>query len=580
MKLHISDTFALPLEAVTQTFALLAKRRAGKSYLAMKLVEQLWHAKQQVVVLDPKGDSWGLRSSADGKGDGIPIVILGGEHGDVKLEPAAGEVIARLVVEDRVSAVLDLSEFRKHEVATFCAVFLETLYRLKAREQYRTAMMLMIDEADAVAPQRPMRGEERMLGAAEDIVRRGGQRGIGCLLATQRAAVLNKNCLTQAQILVALRTIAPQDLDAMNAWVDVHGTTEQRRELMASLPSLPVGTAWFWSPGWPTEHGIFQRVAVGKRETLDSGATPKPGQAPVEPKRVADVDLSALTVRMAATIERAKADDPKELRKEIATLKRELAAKPAAQAAEVKTVEVPIISDATLKRLDTLLERLASADARAEKIAEEIGGHTGELRSALLVLKNRGAIAGDEGAYRVTACPVPARSETRRVAARMAAHVATQNGDGKPLPPGERAVLVAVAQFGSCRRKQLTVLAGYKRSSRDAYINRLQAKGFVEVAGDLVVPTDAGVGALGAYDALPTGSALADYWLNRLPGGEREVLAFLLKHGRRDTDRAAIDDATGYKRSSRDAYLNRLTAKQIVVAGGRGTVRVADELFD
>lgn len=34
MKLHISDHLSLPLEAVTQTFAILAKRGSGKSYLA------------------------------------------------------------------------------------------------------------------------------------------------------------------------------------------------------------------------------------------------------------------------------------------------------------------------------------------------------------------------------------------------------------------------------------------------------------------------------------------------------------------------------------------------------------------
>jgi DNA helicase HerA-like ATPase len=77
--------------------------------------------------------------------------------------------------------------------------FLEALYRLKAREQFRTPVMLITDEADAIAPQRPMEGEERMLGAMEDIVRRGGQRGIGCMLITQRTAVLNKNVLTQAK---------------------------------------------------------------------------------------------------------------------------------------------------------------------------------------------------------------------------------------------------------------------------------------------------------------------------------------------------------------------------------------------
>jgi len=64
-----------------------------------------------------------------------------------------------------------------------------------------------MDEADAIAPQWPMRGEKRMLGAVEDLVRRGGQRGIGVVMLRQRAAVLNKNVLTQIGILIVLRTI-------------------------------------------------------------------------------------------------------------------------------------------------------------------------------------------------------------------------------------------------------------------------------------------------------------------------------------------------------------------------------------
>jgi len=214
-RLQISEDLALPVDIVTQTVAILAKRRAGKSYTMRRLAEQLFKAGQQVVIVDPKGDQWGIRSAADGKGPGLKIVILGGEHGDKPLVPTAGEVVAKLVVEECVSVVLDLSDFRKHEVATFMTAFLETLYRLKAREAFRTPVMLVIDEADAIAPQNPQKGTERMLGAAEDIVRRGGQRGIGTVLVTQRSAVLNKNVLTQAQVLIALRTIAPQDLKAM-----------------------------------------------------------------------------------------------------------------------------------------------------------------------------------------------------------------------------------------------------------------------------------------------------------------------------------------------------------------------------
>src|SRR5205807_7288432 len=99
----------------------------------------------------------------------------------------------------------------------------------------RRPLQLVLDEADAFAPQRPQRGQERMLGAVEDLVRRGRARGIGVTLVTQRSAVLNKDVLTQAEVLIALRTIAPQDRDAIDEWIRVHGTPEQREQLMSKI---------------------------------------------------------------------------------------------------------------------------------------------------------------------------------------------------------------------------------------------------------------------------------------------------------------------------------------------------------
>src|SRR5258705_6632749 len=104
MTLRLAKGLALPVEAVTQTIGVLAKRRAGKSYLARRLVEQLVRAGLQVVIVDPKGDWWGIRAAANGKDPGLPVTILGGERGDVPLEKAGGELVAKLIVEERVSA--------------------------------------------------------------------------------------------------------------------------------------------------------------------------------------------------------------------------------------------------------------------------------------------------------------------------------------------------------------------------------------------------------------------------------------------------------------------------------------------
>ena len=581
-KLRISADLSLPLETVTQAIGILARRRAGKSYLARKLAEQLLSAGQQVVIVDPKGDWWGIRSAADGKGTGFKVTILGGERADVPLEAGAGELVAHLVVEERVSVLLDLSLFSKGDVARFMSAFLETVYRLKAREEFRTPMMLIIDEADAIAPQSAEKGvafEARMLGAANDIVRRGGQRGIGCTMVTQRSAVLSKNVLTQVELLIALKTIAPQDLDAINAWIKAHGNKEQRDEFMATLPALPIGTAWFWSPAWPTEAGIFQKSAVLPIETFDSGATPKPGQKQLKPKTMADVDLDAFRQRMADTIEKAKAEDPKELRRRIAELEREVKAPSAATVQKIEQkierVEVPVLSGADRKLL-VGSERWAT---RWAITAEEIAAAAKKWTETLAAIDARMAAVTGKPAPRFLPAP-RAVGAGQPKPGRGAMHPAAPKTNGAvELGKGERATMIAIAQHpNGVTREQLTVLTGYKRSTRDAYLQRLKAAGFTD--GDPIVGTDSGIAWLGPdYDPLPTGDALRAHWLGKLPEGERKILEILCSIYPASSERDAISEKTGYARSSRDAYLQRLGARKLVANQGRGAVVASSELF-
>jgi DNA-binding MarR family transcriptional regulator len=582
-KLHISSSLSLPIDAVTQTFGILAKRRAGKSYTARRIAEQFLKAGQQVAVVDPKGDWWGIRSSADGKSPGFPVIILGGERADVPLEVNGGEVVAKLVAEERVSVLLDLSLFRKHEVATFMGQFLENLYRLKARETFRTPMMLIIDEADAVAPQKPYKGEERMLGAAEDIVRRGGQRGIGCTLITQRSAVLNKNVLTQVQMLVALRTIAPQDLAALNAWIDVHGTEKQREKLMASLPALPTGDAWFWSPGWPTTEGIFQLVTVSPIETFDSGATPKPGQKRVEPKRAADVDLEALRRQMSATIERAKAEDPKELKKKIFELKRELEKRPEggpAPKVETKIKEVPVLG-----------AKERQVIARLEKVLSSLDFH--QITHSLSIIRQKlidpGLPRVDEMRGIFRRAPVakvrepgpasPAR-EPRALPRNQRASVELDGTSRSSLGIGERRCAIAIAQHpNGVTREQLTTLTGYKRSTRNAYLKRLTKAGLVDENMRRFFINDSGIDWIGSdYQPLPTGVELQRYWLQTLPVGEAAVFQVALQHAG-GISREEIGEQTNFKRSTRNAYLKRLAVRELVKISG-DVVRPSETLFE
>lgn len=83
-----------------------------------------------------------------------------------------------------------------------------------------------------------MAGGERLLGAMSELVRRGRVRGRGATLVTQRPVTLNKDVLTQAEVLIALRMTVPRDVQAIDEWVRYTADEDDAREVKASLAPL------------------------------------------------------------------------------------------------------------------------------------------------------------------------------------------------------------------------------------------------------------------------------------------------------------------------------------------------------
>lgn len=565
--LHIGEGVDLPLQAVTETFVILAKRGAGKTYTAAVMAEEMLEAGLPVVVIDPLGVHWGLRSSADGKSAGYPVVIFGGEHADVPLEESAGTLIADVLIDQRFPAVLDLSLLTKSAMRRFMTAFLTRLYH-----RNRDALHMVIDEADLFAPQSSGRtgGDSApLLGAMEDLVRRGRSRGIGCTLITQRPAVLHKDVLSQAEVLIAMRMTGVRDVGAIDEWVKLHAEIDEAKELKQSLPSLPIGTAWVWSPGWL---GILRRVDVRKRRTFDSSATPKMGETRIQPRNMAEIDLAALGDQIAATVERAKADDPKTLKARVAQLQRELDAerkKPAA----VEHVEVPVLADEMADRLTRTL-----ADLR--KYGEEITSVAHEMSEQLA--RWLGAPTPPPVQRQAPAPRPPVVVRERAVQAAGAPAPAVVEGDVK-LGKGERTVLGVLAEYPEGRTyNELAFLAGYsaKASTLGVILANLRRGGLVERDGNPVRATAEGLAAAGGVRERPTGQALLDQWLHhpRMGTGERTVLQTLIDNYPNDLSNDELCGLTGYSptASTMGVILSKLRKLGLVEKGRR---RVPDEFM-
>lgn len=274
-------------EIFTSGTAIIGIRGSGKTNDGVVLVEQAIAFGVPPAVIDPTGVWYGLKSSADGKSEGLPVYVFGGEHGDVPLDGNAGAIIARFYVEQRVPIVLDLSDLSKGKQRRFVAEFAETTYDLKAR--LRDPAFIVVDEVARFCPQQLAKDPDlaKCVGAIEDIVALGRSRGLGCAIIGQRPANINNNVLTQADNLIAMRTVGTPDRKALDAWVtEAQGEQEQRDEMVRHLAALPQGEGYFWSPAL---FGVFRRVRFAARTTFDSSRTPKVGETRVEPKVFAKV---------------------------------------------------------------------------------------------------------------------------------------------------------------------------------------------------------------------------------------------------------------------------------------------------
>jgi uncharacterized protein len=539
--LRIAKGLALPLDVLSDVTAIVGRRGRGKTTTAVVLVEEAHAAGRRFCVVDPTGAWYGLRSSRDGKTPGIPCVVFGGKHAMAPLEPTAGKLIADFVADPtQPSAVLDIKWWSRGEQVRFLADFLTRLY-----QKNDAPLVLVLDEADQVAPQRAEPGEAVMLGAAQRLVKLGRVSGFGVILVTQRPATLNKTVLNMAGVLVTMGLTGPQDQKAVLEWMKYRADESKAREILGSLPGLPQGRAWVWAP----EINVLQRVDIRDRLTFDSSATPKPGARAVQPRALAEVDIAKLTADIQATIEAAKANDPKHLRAEVQRLTLALAAaRTPAPVTTVERVEVPVLTGAELRALDALGESIKQLFAGQLSVQEAIDRYGGELFRARTAIDDlRTAVQAR------TAAPSARPAPSSRPVPPPRAHPPQGRGAPSAVTGGRRAILTAAAQHpDGVTREQLTVLTGYKRSSRDTYLQQLRSDDLLAVDGDRLVITAVGRDALGDYDLLPTGAALREYWLSRLTGGERAILAVVCDAHPGVISREMISRATDYQRSSRD----------------------------
>ncbi|WP_454115810.1 ATP-binding protein [Microbacterium aurum] len=498
--LRVAEDVYLPLDIITSSNGILAKKGAGKTSAAVVLLEEMHQVGVPVIVVDPKGDWYGVRTSADGRSPGLPIPILGGRHGDIPLDATAGELVADLLVDRQLSAILDVSEFTKAEQRRFLRAFGDRFYR----RADRTPTHFILEECHEYLPQQ-VRGENAALVETwQRIVKQGRFKGLGVTMASQRSAAVNKDVLTQIDNLFVLRTTAPQDRDAIKAWIDIHADS---KTILAELPTLQTGECWLWQP----ERGEPIKFRFRRRHTFDAGTTPQVGEHLSIPARttLADVDLAALATALAPT--RTTEDDVvAQLRDELTRLRRELAvaknAPPREKVVE-RIVEIPASVDP--KIVDGLRHVLAELAAVVHSLAEPQPAQT--------------APAAPEAV---------SHRHPEEPAQPSAVDPAASAGSTTKLRSGAHRMVVALAQMAPLRltKSQWGTVSHLKTSGGtwSTYLSDIRRAGFVDENSAGYTLTDAGFDYLGARPAPLTPSELQDHYRGILRRGAATMLDALI----------------------------------------------------
>jgi hypothetical protein len=611
--------FALPLDAATQKFAFLARSGAGKTYAATKLAEAMHAAGIPFVALDPVGVWYGLRLAADGVGPGLPIPVFGGEYGDIPLEPSAGALVADLVVDRGLSLILDVSGFRKGQRREFVTAFAEQLFHRK--KTARSPLHLFLEEAQAFVPQKTYRGEERMLGAFEDIGKIGRNYGIGLSLISQRPQAVNKDVLNMAEVLVVMQTNAAHERKAIRNWIDTQGI--DAGAAVDDLPNLAIGAAYVWSPQWLH---FFGKVRIGAKQTYNASATPTFATAAVVPRPLEEADLAALREAMQPSVGAATGPATTAQRR-IAELERQLRARPpiqqdtmpahdAEQFARLEQTVAQLVGTVTainaapardadhLTRLEQTVAQLvgtvtainaapAPDVARLTRLEQTVAQLAGTVTTLSATLRAMQAappaanvsppVVSAKAPAKAPATPPPAPASAPTSSAPAPTPSAAPNVP--PLRAGERRVLAVLTRQRSFRvtRAQLASLTGFASSSGTfvSYLGTLKRAGYITEVSGILQMTDLGTKLFGNRTPPPrTTEELLAQWAAALRDGERKMLNALVRVYPAWRSRAWLAQQTGYtlQGSTFGAYLGTLRRNDLSEVSG-DHVRASPTLF-
>lgn len=230
------------IEMASRGNAVLGIRDSGKTYTATALAERLMDGGVPICAFDPTGVWPSLR--IPGAGHGYPVVIVGGDVGDLPITVKDAPGYLRAAMASGISIVFDMLD-PKLSKADWKRIVMECVRILIHENKQYGLRHVIIEEAAEFVPQRVGRDQGQVYAEMEKLARIGGNSRLGFTLINQRAEEVNKAVLENCDNLFLHRQKGRLSLTALRKWLDI-GNVEGGGKIISTLADLPSGQCWAW----------------------------------------------------------------------------------------------------------------------------------------------------------------------------------------------------------------------------------------------------------------------------------------------------------------------------------------------
>ena len=559
--IHVgSEKIPLDDYAISGT-AILGIKDSGKTYGAKNIAEQLLDHDIPIIVFDPIGRWRFMKLAGDDHKSprGFKVVVAGGEEPDLPLTPDNATEIVRAAMRENIPLVVDLYD-RKYSKADWRRV-VQRCFRTMLYEN-KGVRHIFLEEAVEFVPQKVMDGET--YAEVEKLVRMGGNASLGITLIGQRSQEVNKSVLDLCENIILMRQRGAHAIDAVSKMVEKL-SPDEAKAVNASLSKFGAGDCWVMS----SEDEAASRTKFGPiRSFHPNRRMPQlSAKATAERRTSTDDFVSALHHLLPKIAEEAKANDPAELKKQIAELRRELA-----KAQKVPTIAQPSDEQLTAARSAGFNQGATVAgrqlytanDANQKAVSEILRDAARRISEAMkLPQKLQESPPMDSKLAQIRETARKAKPATPPIVVGKGNGAATEFKTNEQVSRPQQKILDTLWWLQQRGRypvpKRLLAAmtnVSYKSSAFQNNLGSMRSMGLIDYVNTEVVFQSAGEAMANKVDDdRPT----HEIWLEVLSGPQQRILLTLLEHHPKPLDKEKLAELVSVSEKS-SAFQNNLGA--------------------